>query len=60
MKFSSDHDYVFKYWRTVDLRNEKNNERRELRIQKIQALINDPAATEGEKNAAREALIRMS
>ena len=48
-------DYACRYQKAVDLRELKRQERRK----KIQALLNDPVAPEGEKEAARAALKRM-
>jgi hypothetical protein len=48
-------DYHIRLNRVIKEREIKNYERR----RKIQALINDTAATEGEKQAARAALKRI-
>jgi hypothetical protein len=60
MYFSSECDYTMRFWKAVDLREKRNNERKEERRKKVQSLLDDPASTEGEKQAARKALARMS
>jgi hypothetical protein len=48
-------DYACRYQKAMNLRGLKKQERRK----KVQALLNDPVAPEGEKEAARAALKRM-